>query len=106
MLRDHSQPCEHGLPVPHHWRNPKWREDWSRPDILCPGGREVTINYEAAARMFAVMGGEDDRALPQEWPTHWIGSDWEDEYIADMLDAARKIVAAALGVSDDEGNDT
>jgi hypothetical protein len=42
-LRNHEQPCEHGLLVPHHWRNPAWREDWSRPDILCPGGREVTL---------------------------------------------------------------
>lgn len=41
-LRDHSQECEHGEWVPHEFDRYKGESmGW------CPGGREVTIDYEA-----------------------------------------------------------
>ena len=75
-LRDHSQPCEHGFDQYH----------WLLDGNLCPGGRIVTIDYEAAetellATVFMLDKG-DSRANP--------------------VDAARAIIAAALGDTEDE----
>ena len=46
-LRDHSQPCEHGHELAHN------QITSGMPDTgeSCPGGRVVTIDYEAHERM-------------------------------------------------------
>ena len=45
VLRDHSQPCEHGEPRGHLIR------PFDGPDEhWCPGGRDITIDYEAAKK--------------------------------------------------------
>ncbi len=49
-LRDHSQSCEHGKRHTHASIPPgEIFEAW------CPGGREVTIDYEAAGEMLAEL---------------------------------------------------
>jgi len=46
-LRDHSKPCEHGKRHTHASIPPgELIEAW------CPGGREVTIDYEAFRREY------------------------------------------------------
>lgn len=40
-LRDHSQPCEHGQTETHQYG------DRLISGNTCPGGRQVTIDYEA-----------------------------------------------------------
>ena len=60
VLRDHSKPCGHDMGA---WR--EWDEQgegfvWQCTTISCPGGREVTIDYEAA-RMVLQPADEADR---------------------------------------------
>ena len=51
-LRDHSKPCrEHGLTGVHSY-DVMTHPDGSTVAEFCPGGREVTIDYEAAAVRF------------------------------------------------------
>ncbi len=41
-VRDHSQPCEHGLLWP-HWIDGKKARWWRAPE--CPGGREMVLRH-------------------------------------------------------------
>lgn len=66
-LRDHDQPCEHG--------------NRFRCISGCPGGREVNIDYEAAARRLV------------EWA-------YEPEGQTLSAEATIQIVDAALGVTE------
>ena len=45
-LRDHDQPCEHGERLTHF---PDGIHDDERADDPCPGGREVTIDWDSGA---------------------------------------------------------
>ena len=45
VLRDHSEPCEHGHQLTHFVAD---IHDDERADDPCPGGREVTVNRLAA----------------------------------------------------------
>ena len=44
VQREHSESCEHGQTGCHNVTSP----DSPRYHEVCPGGREVTIDYEAA----------------------------------------------------------
>ena len=54
-MSDLRAACIHGRYEPH--RAPHPNPGWSHPDIdtsvPCPGGREVTIDYEAAYQQYA-----------------------------------------------------
>jgi hypothetical protein len=79
QLRDHDQPCEHDRTVPHHTKRDSWGYGigpW------CPGGREVTIDYEAAKRE------------AETWEIHARGIPEID------LLMFRKMVDAALGIGE------
>ncbi len=67
------EPCDHGRYEPHHYGQ-EIPTSW-RP---CLGGREVTIDYEAAAN--------------ELWES------FKDQ--ADTVEAAKSVVGAALGWSD------
>ena len=45
VLRDHSEPCHHA----DSRRHPRATGPWKCDLPHCPGGQEVTIDYEAAA---------------------------------------------------------
>ena len=76
-LRDHSQPCEHGKLMSHD--NPGVHQ--------CPGGREVTIDYE---RLIGKAAGKSVRFHDMtEWDAFAVAS----ETIG--------MVAAAIGDADD-----
>ncbi len=53
VLRDHAQSCEHGDKMVSgiYIGHPGETDD----DPWCPGGREVTIDYEAAQRMLDII---------------------------------------------------
>ena len=78
-LRDHSQPCEHGSIHPHWFDDGPMAED----ERSCPGGREVTIDYEAAeAFLVRLYPNMADPTL--------------------MAEVVYPIVAAAIGDTDEE----
>ena len=56
VLRDHSQPCEHASQKVLAERPGKWFSPdgggWQCSVDSCPGGREVTIDYEAFRREY------------------------------------------------------
>ena len=88
VLRDHSQPCSHvGAFDSNDWEGggpePLWLCDRT---LWCPGGREVTINREAAARQLA-------EAL-QRWGIRLSDETFQIDEWADS------VVDAALGESD------
>ena len=94
VLRDHSEPCEHyptggvaGLRGPHH------SEYWGCDMPRCPGGREVTIDYEAAGEAaWRVIANEE--GLIDE------GLEWDDLVASDSqsfwIDVGKDTVNAAL----------
>jgi hypothetical protein len=93
MLRDHSQPCEHGKRVSHdHMISALEHLQF------CPGGREITIDYEAAGE--ALLADLKRRAEA-------LGSivDPAPETVAfwqlNPIDAAKIVLDAALGVPDE-----
>ena len=80
VLRDHSEPCE----VCRHF-SPEVHDGFLKPQRTClschgAGGREVTIDYEAAVD---ALDTNTDHAGPPTWE--------------DMVAAVRVMVAAALG---------
>ena len=89
VLRDHSEPCEHAPDdndtdedqrhyrylTGHHRANGEW----------CPGGREVTIDYEAAAEYLSKL---IDASPDETWP---------GEFLPYAKVESRKILDAALG---------
>ena len=98
-LRDHSEPCGHaGAFDGNDWEGggpePLWLCD--RP-LWCPGGREVTIDYEAAGEAaWHVIANEE--GLIDE------GLEWDDLVASDSqsfwIDVGKDTVNAALGGSD------
>ena len=55
VLRDHSKPCEHGRETSHDVPMPVVGHPEKVQLVPCPGGREVTIDYEAAQRMLDII---------------------------------------------------
>ena len=57
VLRDHSEPCEHKTDYPDGFTSmvPYYCGHWIKGEgEWCPGGRAVTIDYEAAAATLAL----------------------------------------------------
>ena len=57
VLRDHTQPCEHKTDYPDGFTSlvPYFCGHWVKGEgEWCPGGREVTIDYEAATHAFVL----------------------------------------------------
>lgn len=79
-LRDHSQPCVHDDDA-YEWTGPAIRHSyWDCRQGGCPGGRVITIDYEA-------MGS----VLDEEWHySGWYGSQSGEQ-------VAQKAFAAAIG---------
>ncbi len=86
VLRDHSQSCKHapdgykkvwgdGFHIGHEYQWAPAHHAW------CPGGREVTIDYEAAGSMLAELRR-----------VHVV--------MVDADHSARRIIGAALGEDD------
>ena len=86
--------CQHGA-----FDNMCWAE--------CNGGRAPKVdevvewllnfgNTERAARMFALQSGDDEKGLPDRWPTE----DYYDEQIRDDMHHAVKQILLALGEKD------
>ena len=81
VLRDHSEPCEHKTDYPDGFTTmvPYYCGHWIKGEgEWCPGGREVTIDYEAAGRQLA-------EAL-QRWGTRLSDEtfhidEWADEIV-------------------------
>ena len=82
VLRDHSQSCEHenGNKLGHYIDGQRHATITGLQSSWCPGGREVTIDYEAAVD---ALDTNTDHAGPPTWE--------------DMVAAVRVIVDAALG---------
>ncbi len=53
VLRDHAAECSHGTKVSHLLGGTHGYEE--SDGVWCPGGREVTIDYEAAGSMLAEL---------------------------------------------------
>ena len=54
VLRDHTEPCEHKTDYPDGFTSmvPYYCGHWTKGEgKWCPGGREVTIDYEAARKV-------------------------------------------------------
>ena len=79
VLRDHTQPC--GDPLDEGGRYQYTDETWGCDAMGCPGGREVTIDYEAAGSMLAELRR-----------VHVV--------MVDADHSARRIIGAALGEDD------
>lgn len=82
-LRDHSQPCEHDkafLALNSIGGLDAQTRAWKCKDFGCPGGRQVTIDWEAATLRAAI----------------WLTAD-----LVDPVGAAKDIVAAAIGDTDE-----
>ena len=91
-LRDHSQPCGHDKTDRNEGAY-EWAGTWRCAEPSCPGGRTVTINYEAAARW-------THAEMVRRGPTDLT---WESAYPeeqADHLNIAHHSVNAALGIGD------
>ena len=78
-LRDHSQPCDHD--VDWYWNGTPEQRIYLCNVPTCPGGQEVTIDYEAAGSMLAELRR-----------VHVV--------MVDADHSARRIVDAALGEDD------
>ena len=69
-IRDHSEPCKHKL-----------ESDWDAAFLrngywlcrICPGGRDITIDYEAARKVLnRIHGGIVDAAVDAALPDQEI----------------------------------
>ena len=79
VLRDHSEPCDHDADW--YWEGTTERRIYLCNVSVCPGGREVTIDYEAAGSMLAELRR-----------VHVV--------MVDADHSARRIIGAALGEDD------
>ncbi len=62
VLRDHSEPCGHKTDYPDGFTSmvPYYCGHWIKGEgEWCPGGREVTIDYEAAEAQYYNRQGLD-----------------------------------------------
>ena len=65
VLRDHSQPC--GDPLDEGGRYQYTDGTWGCDAMGCPGGREVTIDYEAAIERAVRVVIQDCGRLMLRW---------------------------------------
>ncbi len=77
VLRDHSQPCEHSEFYRFKIGYP---ELWCCRVADCPGGREVTIDYEAVVDH--LLAGAPDGILDEMSREEWL------KYAKPLVDAA------------------
>ena len=91
-LRDHGQPCEHEVPELGGLSAVEaWPGTWMCNVSRCPGGRVVTIDYEAARRAAVAVGAMIEYA--DESDTIDSGT---EATIARIITASSRIVDAAI----------
>ena len=89
VLRDHTQPCKHAGDMvgglDQNYYEGHIIIDGDGPGLWCPGGREVTIDYEAAGRYLSTLIYDSD----PDSTTH-------NEFLEYAMQEGHRIIDAAL----------